>query len=274
MNKTPFQNYLHSFSFQKTYWYTLAIDLLFALLLILAFASFNNYAQSRLIAVTGTANPEQFQQAMSTMNPEQFLAFAQQMKSYLTIFFTGFTALILLTWLGYSLDTALVWNLLTNQKFPLRRRYWRWNRLHLVVLLLTIGYVAIALLIKILSSLLFSLFTDNPTVLPVLNQLVSLLLLLLFFIFLFLIYYSFVRNYKVFESIAESFKLFKVHARQIWLAYLFIVGTAIAISLLYWLLNRQFLFTEQTALWIQLVLSLLFLAWLRAYLLQVVQEGG
>ena len=274
MNSTPFQNYLHSFSLKKAFWFTFAIDLIFIVLVVLAFMAFNNYAKAKTTSIAGTADPEQFQQQLATMTPEQLLSFGEGIKSFLTVFAVGLLVLIVFTWLGYSLAAAWNWNYLTGRKFQLRTAYWRWNALQLIILLLTVGYVAIALLIKLLFSLLFSLAIENANLLQFLNQLVSLLLLLLFFIFLFLIYHSFVQKYRVWESLAGGFKLFFSQARAIGIAYLFMMGTALALSLIYWLiyllLSRQYLFPEKTTLWIQLVLSLLFLAWLRLYVLQTV----
>ena len=97
---------------------------------------------------------------------------------------------------------------------------------------------------------------------------------LLFTVFVFLAYYSFANKNKVWESVGNTFHLIKKHCSKLWKMFLFIVFTGLIISIISFYIEKQ-LFLQP--LWITTSVSigilLLFLSWMRLYLVKGLQNS-
>lgn len=141
-----------------------------------------------------------------------------------------------------------------------------------------LGYVIIKLLLVGGLRLLFSL---NPVfyfnqregieiIIASFSGLVNFGLGLFFLIFVFLVYFSFAERYKVWESIGKGFGLVKAKWKRLWKLWLLALGTAAVVTLV--LLPVRGLFYGYGLTVLNLVVSLLFLAWMRVYLFKMVKE--
>jgi len=277
-----FKNYFHSFKFKPTYWKTVFYDATFFILLTLIFSWMGRYLQQKSIEITAGKTPEQLQQMLAS-SPELLAVYLTQLKSFLVTVIILFFVLIIIFLFFYSLTRALIWNSLLKKKLT-KKTYWRWNTLNLALifplLIFGIGY----LIIKVIFGLLINLIlTINPDfyithstgmeiIRTVLNGTVSLILGLILLVFVLLTYYSFTQKYKVWVSIGEAFSLLKKKWSRIWRLILFSLITAVLLTLITYPLKMALLYRPLILTLIQLVVSILFIAWLRMYLLQTVHE--
>lgn len=276
--KNRWNSYLHSFLVRKPFWSTVLIDLVFLTVLILIVTAFGAYLTSQSAQLSGGQTTAQLESMLST-DPEGLLAFLQDLKWLLITALAGIVALALFTLFGYSFCQAWIWNLFNGTKLQ-KKNYWRWNALHLAVLLLLLGFLIGYLIVKLITGFIFyKLFTisklfylNHQTVMNYLmtglNSLVSFFLILLFVITIFFFYHHFVKSYRVWSSIGAGFKVWRQHWKKIlWVIVLALVTGAVPtfISLL---LGQLLLLHPFILLAVQITISVLYLAWVRWYVIR------
>ena len=264
--------FIHSFRFSEKHWFSFVLDFVLVGLIVLLFSLWNNLAKSKYIALVGTTPPADFQQLLLSKAPDQLQIFVQQLQTFLIFFIIGFVLLLLFSWLLFSLDIAVVWNYLLNKPFHFRR-YWRWNVLHLALILPVLVYFFLFILVKVILGVGFSALTTQSLVLQNIDQFVNFFAALFLLIVLSLIYYSFSTGYAVFQSIVAGFNLLQQHWKSLWRALLLMVVVAYVVSFIIWLLQRQFILSSTIMLGINIFISLLYLSWLRMYLLSLIHES-
>jgi hypothetical protein len=117
----------------------------------------------------------------------------------------------------------------------------------------------------------FSLF-GSQTVLDLFYNLANMFFLFILVVFVFLVYYNFNKEYKVWESMGKAFNLVKSKWKDVWPMFLFILGTAVVLSLVFWPMGKIFAYQLNILMGINLAVSLLFLAWMRIYVMRTVKE--
>ncbi|MBU0460206.1 MAG: hypothetical protein KJ771_05340 [Nanoarchaeota archaeon] len=281
MNK-HLKNYFHSFKFKKTYWKTVLYDGSFFILLALVFSWFGSYIQRKSIEITGNKTPEQLQQMLAS-SPELLATYLIQLKSFLITIIVLFLVLAIIFLLFYSLTRAQIWNFLLKRKLS-KKTYWKWNTLNLALifplLILGFGYLILRIIFGVLLNLLltikpdfyFAHSTGMEIVRTLSNGIISLFLGLFVLIFVLITYYSFTQKYKVWVSIGESFELIKKRWSRIWRLLILASLTAIIITLITYPLKTFFLYQPLILTLIQLIVSILFIAWLRLYLIRTIDE--
>jgi hypothetical protein len=255
------------------------LDLICFGLIFLAFSLFGAYLQAQSAVLMNGMTLEQMQEFMATAMPEQLLPFTQALQSYLLMFVFGGILLLVGSLLFFSWCTALIWNHLQGKHLG-RKTYWRWNLLHLAIILPMLGYALLVVVVKfIFNGVLRWLFTVSTTfylaheslltsIATLVNGIVSFILMLLFLVWLFLVYYAFVEKYKVWSSIGEGFRQFRAQWSRLWRGMLWMLALSIILALLLMLIKKLPLLSWILIL-IQFLLSVAYFTWARKYVLQL-----
>jgi len=152
MNK-HLQQYIDSFKVKKVFWVTFLTDLIFFGAVGLIFSQFSTYLQHKSVEIMAGRTPEQIQQLILSA-PEQALPFLEQLKSFLFVSVGTLALLVILTFLLFSLEQAFIWNTLQQKKVT-SKTYWRWNLLHLGLIIPLLLYGLGAGIVKLGTSSLF-----------------------------------------------------------------------------------------------------------------------
>ncbi len=273
MNKYV-QHYFHSFR-QRNIIMPFFIDIVFWLIIFLLLLGFRSLLQKRTTAL-GLFSPEQLQQQLQQLlltSPEQAQALAASLKYLVITIIGGSIVFLILFLLLYSLSRALIWNRILGQKLH-TRNYWKWNILSLVLVLPALLYLFIASIVKMVLGYFFT-SISNPNLQQFANNLALFIFLLLFLLFIFLAYYSFAERYKVWESVGRAFHLLKIHWSKLWEMFVVVLGTAIVLNLLLLGIQRLFfptIYAQKYFIFLSLIVFLLFLSWLRLYLLRTIHH--
>ena len=260
----------HSFSFGRKYRYAVAIDTFILLVLFFSFTLFGNWAQSESWTVSGGMSQEQIQQLLLS-TPDKIEPFITQMLDFLIYFLGGLLLLIVVSLFLFSLSRALVWNKMLGKKFTVHH-YWRWNVLHLVLILPLLLYGFSYLLFKLLFNFLVSAITHNQQAFEVAGRIVDAFFLLFLLLFVGILYYYFTEKYRIFESFKLAFIFLKQKIKITGILLSFSFCTLLFLSIIGF--SLKILFPLQLAFLnvAQAVLLLLFLSWFRLYLVKTLHE--
>ena len=220
--------------------------------------------------LTGGKAPEVVKQELLSLSPAKLQPFMLQLQSFLFYFLFGLIFVVLIVLLSLSLSRTLVWKFLLGQTFSYKP-FLKWNFLNLIMTIFVVIYTMLILLTNLIITFLFSLITSNSTFLIYFSKFFNYLFLIFFLILIFLIHYSFAHKVKIWESIGSGFHLMAKKWSALWRGSLLILATAILIGII--LFPIAYFLSEQ-ALIIQVVagiFTLLFLSWMRIYLLQIMQ---
>lgn len=265
--KKCLKKYLDSFRLKKEHAYTLVVDACFWMLMIVSAILFSSLLQKKAGPLIKGQSPEQFQEMLLTMAPEQAQAFLSNLQGLVVMFAVGTIILLVGGLFLFSLSRKLIWDKLVHNKFD-KKKYWRWNLLNLVLVIPIIIFALIFGLFRIIFGYLFSLF-KSQMVLDAFYNLFNLAALLILLVFVFLTYYSFSHKYRVWDSIGSAFELLK--KKKIWVTFFWALATVIILAVLSWPL--AYLFRQSTIMiTVNAVISVLFVVWLRVYLVQTVKR--
>lgn len=253
---------------------TFFADFFFFGFFMILFSWFNSAVQAQSIVVMQGKTAEQIKEMIASSAVES-TPFMHNLTSFLIFVIGGIILLSLLTFLAFSLTQAAIWNHLLGKKLT-GKNYWRWNLLHLTLIIPLLFYLVIFLVFKLIFGSLFkfiiSLFSTfyfqhislMSSVLKILNNMVTFYLIVILFLFVFLIYFRFTQEYKVWFSIGEGFALFKKHFKAFFRVafygfFVMLIAGLLVIPIQLYILE-PFL-----AIGLQLVIVFGYLAWLRIY---------
>ncbi len=259
------KTFQHSF-LDKRILSTFLIDLLFFGAFALLVFLLSIIQQSKTTAL-GLTSPEQLQELLLN-SPEQAQAVLLQLQSYLLAFAIGLLILLVVWILGYPLSRKYVWQVLSGKKQPLGK----WIVLSLVIALPLIALFIPLFLAKVALTFLVG---KLPFVLQqYVGNVIFLALGLILVLYLVVTYFSFSHAGKIWESIGKGFHYFR--RRTFWMCWLLVLVTVLVVNLLLSLLQRLFssFFLSQPQLFtfLSAAVFLLFLAWVRVYLVQTLPE--
>ena len=123
-------NYLKSFK-NKSILKVFLYDAIFWLIIVGIFAIFLTYYQKRSLSLA--SSPQELQKLILSA-PAQAQEVISQLNNFLFTFIGGFFILLLLSLFLYSYTRKKKWNYLSNNK----TKYWRWNALNLILLIIYI----------------------------------------------------------------------------------------------------------------------------------------
>lgn len=279
------QSFLHSFKVKPVFWKTFIADLVFVALLLIVFTTFSTYLQNRSFEVMGGRTAEEIQQILASSSPEEMLPFFTELKSFLVFAITSISLLTIAFFLLFSLEQAWVWNSLLHRRIT-KNSYWRWNLLHLGLLIPIVLYGLIFTLIKVITAYVFgAVLTSSPalylrhaalldSILLILNNAVSFMLGLLLLLLIFFMYSTFTEKYKVWISVGEGFSLLKAHWNKIWRILLLMVTVALILTGILIPLKQGLQFYPLISTISNVSISLLFISWMRSYLLITLGHGS
>lgn len=278
MNKS-LQNYFHSFKFKKNFLQNFIADLISFSVILGFFFWLTSTLQAKMLAISGGKSTEQIQQMITTATPEELVPFLTGLKSILVLGIFGLIFFAALSLLLNSLTNAYIWNTLSERKLT-KKNYWRWNLLNLGLIIPVTIFGIFFLVCKLLLTYLFDkLLTISPNFYfahPQLMETIKLLFqnclnqffFIAFLMMLFLIYYSFVKEYKVFVSIGDSFKIIKVHWNKLWRWFIAVFLTSLIVGIMVNLLVRLLSYHQNLIFVFTAIILLFFISWARIYLVK------
>ncbi len=284
--KKQFRIFFNSFRLGENFGYTFLADAVTFSLIFTAFTLFASYVQEKSVEIMQGRSVEEIQQ-LAAAGTEQLLPFLTEVRFFLTWSLTALLVMVIASFGFYSYSQAVIWNHLQNKKVD-RKTYWRWNALNLALLLPLAGFgivfVVIKILLLLLIDIIYGLFPVfyithaqvMDTIRMAATSIAGFYLILVFVLFILLIQHSFVRKYKVWESISSGFVLLKQKRKKAFILLLFAVGTAEILTLLTSLLRQPLMYTTPLAAAIvNIILVASFLAWLRLYVFKtLLHESG
>jgi hypothetical protein len=206
---------------------------------------------SRAYALSQGRSLDDLKTALIT-NPEVAQAFLSNTKWFTFTLFAGTLIVTFLTIFLFSFSRKLIWSH--------KKKYWKWNTLNLVLLLILLPYI----LINTITNLVLNFFIQSEITIGIING----LFLLIFLIFMFVTYHSFARTYKVGEAITYSVKRIKNKIKSYGKMFIIIFIVGIIFSLILAFLKKQFYWTylglpKWFSLSLEVGLFLLYIAWIR-----------
>ena len=249
-------------------------DFFFFSFFMILFSWFSHVVQSQAAEVMQGKTAEQIKEMIAS-SAAQSAPFMHYLTSFLIMVIGGILLLSLLTFLCFSLTQAAIWNHLLGQKLT-RKNYWRWNLLHLVLVVPLLFYLLMFFIVKIIFGALFKFIVSffstfyfqnlslMTSILTFLNNMVSFFLVIVLLLLGFQIYFRFTKEYKVWYSIGDSFALFKKQWRAFFRVAFYGFITILVVGLLA-IPIQLYVFEPFLAIGLQLVLVLGYVAWLRIY---------
>lgn len=273
------KDYIRSFKLTNDFWMTLTVDFIFFGIMMMVFSWFSDYVQGKSILLMQGKTPEQLQELFLS-SPADAAPYLNDLTTFLITFLVILAILLLLTFFGFSLIQAMIWNHLLGKRLS-SKNYWRWNALHVTLLFPLLIYGLLFFILKLITGGIFNfLLTLNETfyfqhvslvlsTLKFLNAGTGFILAVPFLLFLFLVYVNFVKEYRVWFSIGEGLRLSKVHRKKIVMIAFFSLVSMIGLTMVLLpfqsLVRTSFLLTG-----IDLLFLLAFVSWLRIYFLKMV----
>lgn len=260
------QHYFDSFIPQKTHLFSFLIDSGMIIILLLLGIAFTTILNAQAVAL-GATSAEQLQQLLLSQ-PEQAQDIVLQLRSYVLFFLIGGSAFLLVTLALSSFSQALIWNILTRRKLSLKS-YGKWNLFHLALLIPVLFILLLYLIIRIGINTLLPLIVTNQNVYAIGSQLITALFGVFFLLWYFSSCYSFTATHNVWESLGKSFSLIK---DKFFILFTFSLLTLIFLALLLLPFQNYFFLYPQRGLIAQVFLFVLFLAWMRVYLVRTISD--
>jgi len=256
--KKQLMEYLDTFKLNRKFLYIFSLDTGFWIVVWLFFFFLTGILNRQVEAISGGKSVSQLRDLILSSSPEQLHALTAQLKIFMASIIGGAVVYALLFLALYSLSRFLIWNLLLDKKFNIKK-YPKWNLLSIVVgilLLLTIVvYYVVLFPILLLQT-------------SVLEQILIILFLVGFLFLVSVIYANFAKTNKVWTSIGKAFEDIKVHFKTIAVSYGLAILTLIALGLVLFLLMK-FIVPYEFSLYLIILGLLAFLAWLRLYVVEV-----
>ncbi len=247
----------------------LFVDAVFFLGMYLITVGFFGYVQAKSLAITQGYPLQQIQQLLLNA-PEKAADILASLQGVLVFFLVGFIVLIIAYVLLFSYSRAFIWNMLRGKKFSMKR-YWRWNAVNVILFVLFVIYLIAFSMVKFITSA-FLRNIHSPVVSVVVDGTITLSLLGIFMLFTFLVYYTFVERYKVWESVGNAFHLIGAKWSQLWKVFLLSIFVMGVVNLLLYGFGSAVVFLPRTFALLSFVAMLLTIAWMRVYVVRVLRE--
>ncbi|MBU0470854.1 MAG: hypothetical protein KKA62_03910 [Nanoarchaeota archaeon] len=266
-----FKNYLDSFSFKKRFWQIFAVDTATLFILTALWMTLGNLLTARAFAISGGKSIEELKAVMLSGSLNANEALLASIKSFVYIFTIGIIIATILTFIIFSLSRMIIWEKILKNKFSWKS-FSKWNGLAVLVFFISLLY----LLIFSLARMIFNLSTlslGENTYLTLL-QFLNYFFFLAFLIFVFVLFYSFTEVGKVWQSVSHASHIIKTRWSRLWKQFLLIYLTGLIVGFFISYLQRFFFqYPDWVYPVINLGLLLLYISWLRLYLLKAISLG-
>ncbi|MBT6774600.1 hypothetical protein HOA91_04475 [Candidatus Woesearchaeota archaeon] len=264
MNK-HIKNYLNSFKFNNKYWYTLFIDGFTFLFITLLFLGLGKILEMKAYAISNGKTTEELKVLLLSGSVENSKLFLDNVKIFTFYLVIGILLALIVALLVYSLSRNIVWNKLLKRDF-VRKKFWAWNGLSVLMIIILFFYLLFYKVIEIFLPLGVTMFQF------IFRGLVGSTLVLIFMVFLFLVNYSFATENKVWFSIGNAFHLIKLNWKRLWKMFILTLITWVLLRVLLYYIYIWFKIIPQELFSsiLNITAILLFLVWLRLYLLRTI----
>lgn len=254
-----------SFKFKKIFLKIFLIEAIFFSLIYFLWVLVTKFITYKNATFSPGQTTDQIKEFLVTAPPEELSVFLSHLKSYFFSVFGSFILFVVLAILLFALSQGLIWHLIKGKKLTLKH-YSRWLGLISIFGFFFLATFFVYLFIKFIIILLIQ--SHANWVSPV-SQIMNLIYLLAVLFIFFLASYHLADSGKVFKSIGEGFMAIKHKFSGISWSYLFSLLLAVAMTLVLYLVFRYVLAVQPYVNYFNAVISLLFLAWLRLYLVKV-----
>lgn len=258
---------LRSFKPKKELFYTFALDVIMVLILFLMIFSFSKILNAQAYALSEGKDVEQVKMELLSGSVEKSQQFAENMRSLALTLIIGGVFVLVIGLFIFSLSQAGIWYKLIGKKLE-RRNYWKWN---VMIIVLTILFLIYALVYGVILLGILKLFIPQQGAWVYLLSAISMFFLLLAAWVLMLACYSFAHKYKVWESLGDTFHQIKIHWAKMWKGFLFSYAVLVLLNVIIlgvlWGAAKLGA-SENVLLVINIALMLLYLAWLRVYIVE------
>lgn len=264
------RQYLHSFKLKADFWYTFLAETITAIVLGFLFLGFGKLLNSRAYAISGGRSLEEFQQYLLSGSLDVSQQFLFDVRLFALLLVIGSLLLIMVSLFLFSLSQSLIWSRLCGRSWS-KKRYWRWNLITFLLALIILPFFLVFLIVRVIVSLIP---VGGDVFQAVVSPSLSLIFAVLFLFFLILAYFSFMQRYKAGESLGNVFHLLKVKWSSLWRSFFFTMITVVLLSVILYFFQKFFLLyrPEWQRTLVSLFLFLLFLSWMRMYLVNILKD--
>jgi hypothetical protein len=275
-----FKDYLNSFKFNNRNWYCLVVDVIFAIILTIVFVVSGQILNSSANKISLGMDANGIKEYLLTAPINQVQAYSTNLQVFVITIIVLTILLLVITLFLYSLSRALIWNKLNNKKLT-KKTYWRWNALNLALLIPLFLYWVVSIIILTLVSGIITLLTRplanfamlHPTFMQnsigIVMTLITSFLILLFLVFTLLTYNNFAKTHLVGKSMLHSYQKIIQNKKYALKIILFAIITSLVLGLITFGISKLPLISSVQMI-IGVLLSLLYLAWLRIYLIKTI----
>ena len=275
-----FKDYWNSFKFNNKHWYSLAIDVILGIVFTIVFVITGRILNNSANKISLGMNADGLKEYLLTAPMDQVQAYSTNIQSFVIIIIFSVIFLLVITLFLYSLSRALIWNKMNSKKLT-KKTYWRWNALNLALLIPLLIYWIISVIFLTLFSGLITLITMplsnfamlHPTfmqgTISLILTIITSFLILLFLIFTLLTYNNFAKTHLVGKSMLQSYQRIIKNKKTTLRIILFAIITSLVLGLITLGVNKLPLISAVQMI-IGVLLSLLYLAWFRIYLVKTI----
>jgi hypothetical protein len=251
-------NYLKSFK-DKNIFYYFTIDGLGILSIMIMWKLYNSILTNLGDKITGGKSIDDLKLAIiSSTDAAQTIA--ANIKIFMILFMAGLVVFILLTIFVFSYSRMKMWR---------SKKFWRWNGVTLAVAGCFMLYSLVAFLVKFMMNNFFTFSTQAKA--AKFDQVYLLISIILFIAFSIFAFRKFSLTMKVSDSIPYALRKFKTKVTWLKISLITLTGLVAGIILnwiqvkLYWTL---IVWPRWLLISIQVIIFLLYLAWMRSYLIK------
>ncbi len=276
------RQYRQTFHISPRLWKPYLLDILFFGLLAISFTEFSQWVQNTSLRLLQGIPIATLQNYLATLPPEEALTFLNQLQGFVTVVAVATLLYLLASFLLFSYSRCWIENLLHEKSRYPGRDSWRWNVLHLALVVPVFLYFLAMLAIKGVLTALFQRIAElSPSsylqyqqavqaILGALGNVVTIIIFIFFLLGLFSIYDHFWHNRKAWASLGEAWAGAK-RSRQKWGM---MALTGILLSALLTLLHRLLFIYPFSFDILQFFLILAFVAWLRQIAFNSSHQGS
>ena len=266
---TQLKTYISSFKLDRKLIYSILIDA--ALILFLYFAVTGSYSMliQRSLHLTGGKDADTLRQSLTAAGPQAVIQYLHDLNFFILLVIGGGLLLSLTILLAITISRMYLWRILADYSIT-KSVFWRWLLLTLLLGLFLLLSVLFILLLKFLLLISLQKLFADPQYLFFIVQFCIYFVILLIVMMLFLVHYSFTQKLRIGSSMSYLVHLIRHNYSSLWKAFLFILGTAYLLGAILFAISYFASLQESTVVIISAILSLLFLSWIRIYLLKVV----
>lgn len=267
--KTVLRQYIDSLNQYNSLLKTFCVDAVTFIIIFLLIFGFASVLNAKAMNITEGKSVDELKLELLSGQVEKSEAFLSSLKVFTYALIGGSILVFFLSILLFSYSRQYVWKVLHHGSTKIE---WRWNGMTLLVLIFLIIFIVMyGLLRLILNSLLIF---QTETAAALFSQSINAVAFLLFVLFAMLCYHSFAHTKKVWNAMGNMFQKVKDTWKKLSVAFVLIALMGVIISVILFYVQKSLLYQPR---WVTSVISvgvlLLFLSWMRLFVMRIVGEN-